>query len=108
MEANSMTSISLQKLENLKKLVNILFLQFLFFWRYFHFIALLKSCVVLVVVASRRNEAAKWLRNTVGGKDLLDEPSEEAFRIALRSGIILCTALNKVQPAAVPNVYIFI
>ncbi|WJX13335.1 hypothetical protein P8452_03733 [Trifolium repens] len=54
--------------------------------------------------SSRRNEAAKWLRNTVGGKDLLDEPSEEAFRIALRSGIILCTALNKVQPAAVPNV----
>ncbi|GAU21507.1 hypothetical protein TSUD_34700, partial [Trifolium subterraneum] len=49
--------------------------------------------------SSRRNEAAKWLRNIVGGKDMLDEPSEEAFRIALRSGIILCTALNNVQPA---------
>ncbi|MCI28353.1 kinesin-4-like, partial [Trifolium medium] len=51
--------------------------------------------------SSRRNEAAKWLRNIVGGRELLDEPSEEAFRIALRSGIILCNALNKVQPGAV-------
>ncbi|PNY10194.1 kinesin-4-like protein [Trifolium pratense] len=48
--------------------------------------------------SSRRNEAAMWLQNIVGGKELLDEPSEEAFRIALRSGIILCNALNKVQP----------
>ncbi|CAJ2628781.1 unnamed protein product [Trifolium pratense] len=54
--------------------------------------------------SSRRNEAAMWLQNIVGGKELLDEPSEEAFRIALRSGIILCNALNKVQPGAVPNV----
>ena len=57
--------------------------------------------------SSRRIEAARWLRNTVGnvgGKDMLDEPSEEDFRIALRSGIILCNAINKIQPGAVPKV----
>lgn len=61
------------------------------------------------IVASRRNEAASWLRNTVGnvgGKDMLEEPSEEDFRYALRSGIILCNALNKIQPGAVPKVCI--
>nr|KYP71278.1 Kinesin-4 [Cajanus cajan] len=55
----------------------------------------------------RRYEAARWLRKTVGvvrGKDLPAEPSEEDFRIGLRSGIILCTVLNKVQPRAVPKV----
>ncbi|KAL1545996.1 Kinesin-like protein KIN-14I, variant 2 [Salvia divinorum] len=55
----------------------------------------------------RRYEAAGWVRKMVGvvlGKDLPAEPSEEDFRIGLRSGIILCTLLNKVQPASVPKV----
>ncbi|KAG1326219.1 Kinesin-like protein KIN-14P [Cocos nucifera] len=39
-----------------------------------------------------------------GAKDLPEEPSEEEFRIGLRNGIILCNALNKVQPGAVPKV----
>ncbi|KAE8733395.1 Kinesin-4 [Hibiscus syriacus] len=55
----------------------------------------------------RRNEAAGWLRKTigvVGGKDLPAEPSEEEFRYALRSGIILCTALNNIKPGSVPKV----
>ncbi|KAJ7977892.1 Kinesin-like protein [Quillaja saponaria] len=55
----------------------------------------------------RRYEAAGWLRKTVGvvgGKDLPAEPSEEDLRIGLRSGIILCNVLNKVQPGAVPKV----
>ncbi|KAK6915642.1 Calponin homology domain [Dillenia turbinata] len=56
----------------------------------------------------RRYEAAGWLRKTVGvaggNKDLPAEPSEEEFRLGLRSGIILCNALNKVQPGAVPKV----
>ncbi|CAI8615388.1 unnamed protein product [Vicia faba] len=55
----------------------------------------------------RRYEAAGWLRKTVGvvgGKDLPAEPSEEDFRIGLRSGIILCNALNKIQPGAVAKV----
>uniref|UniRef100_A0A7N0U7X8 Uncharacterized protein n=1 Tax=Kalanchoe fedtschenkoi TaxID=63787 RepID=A0A7N0U7X8_KALFE len=55
----------------------------------------------------RRYEAAEWLRRiagALGGKDLPDEPTEEEFRIGLRSGIILCNALNRVQPGAVPKV----
>ncbi|CAL0302314.1 unnamed protein product [Lupinus luteus] len=58
-------------------------------------------------VSLRRNEAAGWLRKTVGvvgGKDLPAEPSEEDFRLGLRSGIILCNVLNKIQPGAVPKV----
>jgi len=59
------------------------------------------------VVALRRYEAAGWLRKTVGvvrGKDLPAEPSEEDFRIGLRSGIILCSVLNKIQPGSVSKV----
>ncbi|KAF9619009.1 hypothetical protein IFM89_003912 [Coptis chinensis] len=57
--------------------------------------------------AMRRYEAAGWLRKmvgVVGGKDLPAHPSEEEFRIGLRSGIILCNVLNKVQPGAIPKV----
>ncbi|PSS03053.1 Kinesin-like protein [Actinidia chinensis var. chinensis] len=57
--------------------------------------------------ALRRYEAARWLRKTVGvvgGKDLPAEPSEEEFRLGLRSGIILCNVINKVQPGAIPKV----
>ncbi|KAI6692370.1 hypothetical protein NL676_020080 [Syzygium grande] len=57
--------------------------------------------------SSRRYEAAGWLRKTVGvvgGKDLPAHPSEEEFRLGLRSGIILCNVLNKVQPGAIPKV----
>uniref|UniRef100_A0A0D9XV81 Kinesin motor domain-containing protein n=1 Tax=Leersia perrieri TaxID=77586 RepID=A0A0D9XV81_9ORYZ len=57
--------------------------------------------------AIRRYEAANWLRRIVGvvcAKDLAEEPSEEEFRVGLRNGIILCNALNKVQPGSVPKV----
>ncbi|TKY61748.1 Kinesin-4 protein [Spatholobus suberectus] len=57
--------------------------------------------------ASRRYEAAGWLRKMVGvvaAKDLPAEPSEEEFRLGLRSGIILCNVINKVQSGAVPKV----
>ncbi|GAB2262683.1 hypothetical protein Droror1_Dr00003680 [Drosera rotundifolia] len=57
--------------------------------------------------ASRRNEAASWIKNMVGivaATDLPAEPSEEELRLALRSGMILCTVLNRVKPAAVPKV----
>ncbi|RAL43560.1 hypothetical protein DM860_012701 [Cuscuta australis] len=57
--------------------------------------------------AMRRYEAAQWLRNmvgVVGGKDFPAEPSEEEFRVALRNGIILCGALNKIQPSSVVKV----
>ncbi|CAA0843301.1 P-loop nucleoside triphosphate hydrolases superfamily protein with CH (Calponin Homology) domain [Striga hermonthica] len=57
--------------------------------------------------AIRRYEAAAWLRKLIGvvaAKDLPAEPSEEEFRLGLRSGIILCNALNKIQPGAVQKV----
>ncbi|CAM0872838.1 unnamed protein product [Alopecurus aequalis] len=57
--------------------------------------------------AARRNEAAGWLRRTVGpvgGRDLPEEPSEEEFRLGLRNGQILCSALNRVHPGAVQKV----
>lgn len=41
----------------------------------------------------------------VGSKDLPAEPSEEEFRLGLRSGIILCNVLNKVHPGAVAKVF---
>ncbi|KAM3234418.1 kinesin-like protein KIN-14I isoform X1 [Capsicum annuum] len=57
--------------------------------------------------ATRRYDAAAWLRKVVGfvgAKDLPAEPSEEDFRLGLRSGIILCNVLNKMQPGAVSKV----
>ncbi|XP_074311733.1 kinesin-like protein KIN-14I isoform X2 [Silene latifolia] len=57
--------------------------------------------------STRRYEATSWLRKIVGvvcSKDLPAEPSEEHFRLGLRSGIILCNAINRVQPGAVPKV----
>lgn len=60
--------------------------------------------------ALRRYEAAGWLRKTVGvvaAKDLPAEPSEEDFRLGLRSGIVLCNVLNKIQPGAVQKVGVY-
>jgi len=58
-------------------------------------------------VALRRYEAAGWLRDMIGvsnGKDFPGEPSEEEFRLGLRSGIVLCNVLNKVNPGSVSKV----
>ncbi|XP_054801579.1 kinesin-like protein KIN-14G isoform X2 [Prosopis cineraria] len=55
----------------------------------------------------RRYEAAGWLRKeygVIGGKEFPAEPSEEEFRNGLRSGIILCNVLNRIQPGVVPKV----
>ncbi|CAN8255770.1 unnamed protein product [Cochlearia groenlandica] len=55
----------------------------------------------------RRYEAAGWLREMVGvsnGRDFPGEPSEEDFRLGLRSGIVLCNVLNKVLPGSVSKV----
>ncbi|KAI3715549.1 hypothetical protein L6452_22535 [Arctium lappa] len=57
--------------------------------------------------ATKRNEATRWIRKTVGvvaAKDLPSDPSEEDFRMGLRSGIILCTVLNKIEPGAIPKI----
>ncbi|KAJ0438211.1 putative minus-end-directed kinesin ATPase [Helianthus annuus] len=57
-------------------------------------------------ISTKRNEATRWLRKSVGvvaAKDLPAEPSEHNFRMGLRSGLILCCALNKTEPGAVPK-----
>ncbi|CAN4091377.1 unnamed protein product [Withania somnifera] len=57
--------------------------------------------------ARKRYDAAAWIRKIVGimgAKSLPAEPSEEEFRLGLRSGMILCNVLNKIQPGAVPKV----
>lgn len=58
-------------------------------------------------LVKRRYEATDWLRKTVGvvdEKDLPQNPSEDEFMYALRNGVILCNALNKIKPRAVPKV----
>lgn len=40
----------------------------------------------------------------VAAKDLPAQPSEDEFRLGLRSGIILCNVINKIQPHAVSKV----
>ncbi|KAL1212783.1 Kinesin-like protein KIN-14G [Cardamine amara subsp. amara] len=55
----------------------------------------------------RRYEAAGWLREMIGvsnGRDFPTDPSEEDFRLGLRSGIVLCNVLNKVNPGSVSKV----
>ena len=55
----------------------------------------------------RRYEAVEWMRRTLGvvnARDLPAQPSEEEFRLALRSGSILCHVINKVESGAVPKV----
>jgi hypothetical protein len=44
----------------------------------------------------------------VAAKDLPAEPSEEEFRLGLRSGIILCNVINKLQSGAVPKVILLL
>ncbi|KAD2393885.1 hypothetical protein E3N88_40862 [Mikania micrantha] len=60
-----------------------------------------------VKISTKRNEATRWLRKSVGvvaAKDLPAEPSEQNFRMGLRSGLIFCSALNKTEPGAIPKV----
>ncbi|KAL8223936.1 hypothetical protein R6Q57_019411 [Mikania cordata] len=66
-----------------------------------------KSDVKICTFATKRNEATRWLRKSVGvvaAKDLPAEPSEQNFRMGLRSGLIFCSALNKTEPGAIPKV----
>lgn len=67
--------------------------------------------LVSFVSALRRYEAAGWLRKmvgVVGGKDLAAQPSDDEFRLGLRSGIVLCNALNKVQAGTIPKVRLIV
>lgn len=71
------------------------------------FVLILTKRSIAICAAIRRYEAAAWLRKVVGvvgARDLPAEPSEEEFRLGLRSGIILCNVLNKIQEGAVLKV----
>ncbi|KAJ0978803.1 hypothetical protein J5N97_014277 [Dioscorea zingiberensis] len=58
----------------------------------------------LGVVACRRFLASRWLEDMAGPLDLPPDPSEQEFVACLRSGLVLCTVVNKIQPGAVPKV----
>ncbi|KAJ1282383.1 hypothetical protein BS78_03G047600 [Paspalum vaginatum] len=52
----------------------------------------------------RRHHAAAWLQAMVGSFGLPTYPSEQEFVASLRNGIVLCKAINKLKPGAVPKV----
>ncbi|KAF0917634.1 hypothetical protein E2562_020994 [Oryza meyeriana var. granulata] len=54
--------------------------------------------------ALRLHQAAAWLENLIGPFGLSRCPSEQEFVAAVRNGIVLCKAINKIQPGAVPKV----
>ncbi|PNT70241.1 kinesin-like protein KIN-14A [Brachypodium distachyon] len=54
--------------------------------------------------AWRRHQAAAWLESMVGPIGLSPCPSEQEFVAALRNGIVLCKAINKIKPGVVPKV----
>ncbi|XP_042408156.1 kinesin-like protein KIN-14A isoform X2 [Zingiber officinale] len=56
--------------------------------------------------ALRRYEAASWLESIVGPLRLPPLPTEKEFHACLRSGIVLCNAINKIQPGAIPKVVV--
>ncbi|XP_050382537.1 kinesin-like protein KIN-14L [Argentina anserina] len=54
--------------------------------------------------AWRRFQAVEWLESFVGPLGIPNQPSEKEFISCLRNGLILCTAINKIQPGSVPRV----
>ncbi|XP_071695047.1 kinesin-like protein KIN-14I [Rutidosis leptorrhynchoides] len=65
------------------------------------------ECMMDAEDPTDRYDAATWLRKRIGvvaARDLPAEPSEEDFRLGLRSGMILCNVLNKIKPGAVSKV----
>lgn len=61
---------------------------------------------LLQIVACRRYQAVGWLESIVGPLGLSSQPSESEFISCLRNGQILCNAINKIHPGAVPKVRI--
>ncbi|KAJ8500522.1 hypothetical protein OPV22_011074 [Ensete ventricosum] len=51
--------------------------------------------------ALRRCEAAGWLESILGPLGLSPQPAEKEFTSCLRSDIVLCNEINKIQPGAV-------
>ncbi|GAB2267043.1 hypothetical protein Dimus_002026 [Dionaea muscipula] len=54
--------------------------------------------------ALRRYQAVHWLECLVCPLGVADQPSEKEFISCLRNGLILCNAINKIQPGSVPKV----
>ncbi|CAA7059982.1 unnamed protein product [Microthlaspi erraticum] len=54
--------------------------------------------------AARRFQAVQWLHSVVGQLGIPTQPSEKEFISCLRNGMILCNAINKIHPGAVPKV----
>lgn len=54
--------------------------------------------------ALRRYEATEWLESLVGPLGISSQPSEREFISCLRSGLVLCNAINKIQPGSVQKV----
>ncbi|KAK1386615.1 Calponin-homology (CH) domain-containing protein [Heracleum sosnowskyi] len=54
--------------------------------------------------ALRRYEAMEWLESLVGPLGISRQPSEREFISCLRSGLVLCNAINKIQPGSVQKV----
>ncbi|KAM7530060.1 hypothetical protein LguiB_033470 [Lonicera macranthoides] len=54
--------------------------------------------------ASRRSQATQWLDSLVGPLGIPNQPTEREFISCLRNGLILCNAINKIQPGSVPKV----
>ncbi|XP_068658410.1 kinesin-like protein KIN-14L [Aristolochia californica] len=52
----------------------------------------------------RRFQAAKWLDSMAGPLGLSPKPSEREFLVCLRSGLVLCNTINKIQPGSVSKV----
>uniref|UniRef100_M1CLP5 Kinesin heavy chain n=1 Tax=Solanum tuberosum TaxID=4113 RepID=M1CLP5_SOLTU len=54
--------------------------------------------------ALRRYQATHWLECFVGPLGISSQPSEREFVSCLRSGLVLCNLINKVQTGSVPKV----
>lgn len=95
--------------ENDVRILFVLFLKIIHHMQTIYIIVMKRQIRTLLCAALRRNEAAGWLRKMIGvvaARDLPAEPSEEEFRLGLRSGIILCNVLNKVQAGSVQKVHL--
>ncbi|TKY62635.1 Kinesin-4 protein [Spatholobus suberectus] len=56
--------------------------------------------------AWRRYEATQWLESQVGPLGISNQPTEREIISCLRNGLILCNAINKIHPGAVPKVVV--
>ncbi|KAI5427123.1 hypothetical protein KIW84_032516 [Lathyrus oleraceus] len=54
--------------------------------------------------ALRRYEATQWLESQVGSLGISKQPSERELVSCLRNGLILCKAINKIHPGAIPKI----